>query len=145
VWVESVLCDEFAALPPPLVGIGSLAPGADQLFARLVLRAGGTIHAVIPFAGIERSMPPDGVAGYRELVTRASVEILPPNRTDDDAYLEAGLQVVNQSELMFTVWDGEPARGKGGTAEVVDYARRRGVAIVHLDPVRLRVLRQPAA
>jgi hypothetical protein len=85
------------------------------------------------------------VAGYRELVTRASVEILPPNRTDDDAYLEAGLQVVNQSELMFTVWDGEPARGKGGTAEVVDYARRRGVAIVHLDPVRLRVLRQPAA
>jgi hypothetical protein len=140
-WVERVLRDELAALPPPLMGVTSLAVGADQLFARQVLQAGGAIHAVLPFDGLERSMPPAAVAGYRELLARASVEVLEPMREDDDAYLEAGHRVVNQSELMVAIWNGEPARGKGGTAEVVHYARRSGVALIHLDPVRLVVLR----
>ena len=46
-WVARVMRDELARVAPPLVGVTSLAVGADQLLARLVLEAGGTIHAVL--------------------------------------------------------------------------------------------------
>jgi hypothetical protein len=40
---------------------------------------------------------------------------------------------VAQSDILLAVWDGQAARGRGGTAEVVDYAIRRGVPVLHLD------------
>jgi hypothetical protein len=54
-WVAGVLRAELGKLAPPLVGVTSLAVGADQLFAKLVLERGGEIHAVLPFSDIERS------------------------------------------------------------------------------------------
>ncbi len=46
-WVARVLRAELAKVAPPLVGVTSLAVGADQLLARLVLERHGTIHAVL--------------------------------------------------------------------------------------------------
>ena len=128
----------------PLLGVTSLAVGADQLFARLVLERGGMIHAVLPFADIERSFAPDHVSAYRELVTQASVEVLDTPGTDDDAYLAAGRRVVELSEVVLAVWNGKPAAGKGGTAEVVAYAISRGAPLIHIDPISHAVQR-PAA
>jgi hypothetical protein len=34
---------------------------------------------------------------------------------------------VDRSSVLVAVWDGQPARGLGGTADVVAYARQRGV------------------
>jgi len=142
-WVASVLRDELARLRPPLVGVTSLAVGADQLLARLVLERGGTIHAVLPFADIERSFPPERVRAYRELARQASIEVLDTPGTDEDAYLAAGQRVVDLSDIVLAVWNGKRAKGKGGTADVVAYARRRGVPLVHIDPVS-RTVRQLA-
>jgi hypothetical protein len=30
---------------------------------------------------------------------------------------------------LVAVWDGQPAAGKGGTADIVDYARRHGIEV----------------
>jgi hypothetical protein len=46
-WVANTIREELAKLAPPIVGLTSLAIGADQLFARCVLETGGSIHAII--------------------------------------------------------------------------------------------------
>ena len=134
-WVTGVMRVELSAVTPPLVGVTSLAIGADQLFARLVLERGGKLHAVLPFADIERSFFPAEVPVYRELVAQSTVEVLRTAGTDEDAYLAAGLRIVELSDVLFAVWDGKPAKGKGGTADVVSYATSRRLPFVHIDPI----------
>ena len=140
-WVASVIRDELTRVTPPLVGVTSLAVGADQLFAELVLDRGGVIHAVLPFADIERSFSPEHLAVYRNLVSQATNEILTTPGTDEDAYLAAGHRVVDLSDIVLAVWNGNPAKGKGGTADVVAYAIRQGVPLIHIDPI-LRTVQQ---
>lgn len=59
-----------------------------------------------------------------------------------DAYVMAGRATVAHADLMIAVWDGQPARGRGGTGEIVDLALRRGKPVIHVPidaaaPVRL--------
>lgn len=134
-WVLMVLRDELLNIQPPLVGVTSLAIGADQLFARLVLSMGGTIQAILPYADIERSFLPEDLNAYRELVKQATVMVLNVPGSDEDAYFAAGQKVVDLSDMLFAVWDGKPARGKGGTADIVAYATQRGVKVIHINPI----------
>ena len=39
------------------------------------------------------------------------------------------------SDIVLAVWKGKPAKGKGGTADVVAYAIRRRVPLIHIDPI----------
>jgi len=133
-WVAGMMRDELAKMAPPLVAVSSLAIGADQLLARLVSERGGVVHAVLPFADIERTFSPRDRPAYRSLAKQATVEVLDTPGTDEDAYLAAGRRVGELSDLMLAVWDGNPAKGKGGTADVVAYAVRRGVPLVHIEP-----------
>ncbi|MFJ8953478.1 hypothetical protein ACIRO1_25525 [Streptomyces sp. NPDC102381] len=43
--------------------------------------------------------------------------------------MAAGKEVVDQSDVLLAVWDGKPAGGKGGTADVVAYAQRQGMDV----------------
>lgn len=43
--------------------------------------------------------------------------------------MAGGRVVVDRSARLLAVWDGQPARGHGGTAGVVAYARKRGVPV----------------
>jgi len=134
-WVESAINVELDKLSSPLTIVSSLAVGADQLVACLFKRRGGKIHAVVPFADYERRFAPADASAFRRLLAQAvSVEILPPCATDEDAYLAAGRRVVDLAQLLIAVWDGRPAKGKGGTADVVAYAVRQHVAVVHVNP-----------
>ena len=135
VWVADAIRSELAILTPPLVAITSLAIGADQLFAELILEQGGSIHAVLPYREIERSFLPEDLPRFRKLASQAELEILNTPGTDQDAYLAAGLRVVDLSDLVIAVWNGLPAVGKGGTADVVDYALRKGIRLLHIEPV----------
>jgi hypothetical protein len=99
------------------------------------------INAVLPFADIERSFSPEDRPAYRELVKQATVEVLDTPGTDEEAYLAAGKRVVDLSDIVLAVWNGKPAKGKGGTADVVAYAMRRCVPLIHIDPTS-RTVRQ---
>jgi hypothetical protein len=140
-WVEEAVVHELDALHQPVVVITSLAAGADQLIARLGAVRGATVHAVLPFAGIERTFAPEDLSEYRRLVNQASVEILRTPGTDEDAYLAAGRRVVELSDVMIAVWDAKPAKGKGGTADIVPYAVAFGVPVVHINPADRTVTR----
>jgi hypothetical protein len=139
-WVISSMRVELGKAKPPVTAITSLAIGADQLFAQLVLEKGGSIHAVLPYADIERSFSPEHIKVYRDLVKQATVEILDIPGTDQDAYLAAGHRVVDLSDLIMALWNGLPAEGKGGTADIVEYALSRHKPLIHINPIMKTVI-----
>lgn len=115
-------------LEAPLAGVTSLAAGADQLIAAELLRRGALLHVVLPSRGYERTFASDAeLASFRSLLAAAhAVTRLDFAEPSEQAFLAAGRSVVDACGLLLAVWDGEPARGLGGTADVVAYARRVG-------------------
>jgi hypothetical protein len=136
-WVRRELRDCLASLPPPVVGVSSLAVGADTLFAETVLSLGGLLEVVVPFGGYEEKFAEGrDRRDYLSLLGRAArVEVLERDGTDEEAYYAAGQRVADLSALLVVVWDGRPAAGLGGTGDIARYARRRRKAVVHLNPV----------
>jgi hypothetical protein len=120
----------------PLTGVSSLAAGADQIFAQVVLSAGGRLQVVVPCADYEKAFADEaGRREYARLLAAASrVETLPHPAPNAAAFLEAGQRVVDLSQLLIAVWNGEAPTGAGGTSEVVQYARERGTEIVFIWP-----------
>lgn len=110
-----------------LVGVCSLAAGADQLFAQAILDVGGALHVVVPCDGYEETFSGADLVKFRKLLEAAEqVEILGNPEPTEKAFLEAGRRVADLCDVLVAVWDGEPARGLGGTADVVDYAKAVG-------------------
>ncbi len=132
--LRSLLSEMLELVPAPLVGISSLAMGADQLFAQEVLARGGELRVVVPFPEYEGQFTGVARARYRRLFKAAAdAVVLPRSGADEECYLAAGQYIVDHSECLVAIWDGRPARGLGGTADVVAYARRRGIPIRCVD------------
>lgn len=118
-----------------LVGISCLAGGPDQLFARAVLDLGGALEVVVPAEHYRDGLEPEEQDGYDELIaTAAHIERLAFVESTSEAHLAAGQTIVDRCDLLFAVWDGQPSRGLGGTADTVAYARDRGVPVTVVWP-----------
>ena len=126
-FVETAIRARLAELGAnsPIEGITSLAAGADQIFARLVVDAGGGLHVVIPSDRYITSLPDDPSRDEYERLCKAALtlEQLPFSEPNEAAFLAAGRRVVDLCDELVAVWDGLPARGTGGTAEIVQYAK----------------------
>jgi hypothetical protein len=140
-WVEERIDEELSKIAPPLTGISSLAVGADQLFAELVLKRDGKLHVILPFEDYERTFAKGAERrGYHDLLRRAAVvEVLPAQATDEESYFAAGKRVVELSDLMLTVWNGKKAAGLGGTGDAVEYALETKKDVIHINPVTFEV------
>ncbi|GDY28894.1 hypothetical protein [Gandjariella thermophila] len=113
-----------------LTGVTCLAPGADQLFARVVLELGGRVEVVLPAKDYRASLDPARRAEFDELVAAAAeVRVLPFARSGRPAYQAAGDEVVSSVQGVVAVWDGQPGGRPGSTAGVVARARERGVPV----------------
>jgi len=111
-----------------LVGITSLAEGADQIFAERVLAAGGQLTVILPAARYALTFP-QGPARqhYEDILSRAERVIhLPFDEPAEEVYWAAGKEVVDRCDLLLAVWNGKASGGLGGTADVVAYARKKG-------------------
>ncbi|WP_410609959.1 hypothetical protein [Amycolatopsis sp. lyj-109] len=118
-----------------LVGVTCLARGADQVFARVVLELGGTLEVVLPAADYrDRKVKPDNAAEFDSLIANASVHTMPLTESNRDAYMAASEHVLSIADKMIAVWDGGPSGGHGGTADVVDAARGRGLDVTVVWP-----------
>lgn len=144
-WVRQALEAIVADQPSPVEAVSSLARGADQMLAEIVLHAGGFLYAVIPFPNYERTFSGEYLDRFRLLAAKAQREVRQPGKNDEASFWSAGQRVVDLSSLLIAVWDGKPARGLGGTADVVRYARERHRPIIHLNPDRRTVRRLEAA
>jgi len=134
--VRTMLQQFLVEQPDPLTCVTSLAGGADQMCAALVLKRGGSLHAVVPCAGYEKSFGTARAAQrFRTLLAQSSaVETLPFPEPSEEAFLAAGRRVVDLSDLLIAVWDGRPSRGMGGTADIVAYARHLSVKVTVIWP-----------
>jgi hypothetical protein len=134
--ISAELIEILAAAERPLVGLTSLADGADQLFADAVLALGGQLHAVIPSAGYEDAFPSsEAQSDFRALLDRAhTITVLPHAAPSEDAYLDAGQFIVDACDRLLAVWDSQPAAGKGGTGDVAEYARHKRVPVTVIWP-----------
>ena len=127
--------------------VTALAEGADRLVAREVLRTPESgIEVILPLARedyLEDFETGDSRREFDELCARATgeraIECMGgsrsgmPERGPDArgaAYLRAGRTVVERCDVLIALWDGTPARGTGGTGEIVAYAREVGRPIV---------------
>ncbi|MET9428155.1 MULTISPECIES: hypothetical protein [unclassified Streptomyces] len=126
--VRAAMQAAFLGHDGALEAFSSLATGADQLFADIALACGAELVAVIPSGDYEDGFADAAeLARYRCLRKRATREVRMafPHSTDE-AYYAAGTYIADHCDRLLAVWDGRPARGLGGTGDIVRYARERG-------------------
>jgi class 3 adenylate cyclase len=133
---------------------GSLAAGADILFAEALLKRGVKLHVVLPFDQpefVEESVLPSGpkwVERYKHYLAEATtVRFATRDRYlgDDQLFaycsqLAMGLALLRARHLateaeQIVVWDGEPPAGLAGTAVDVANWRRSGRPTTRIDVV----------
>ncbi len=134
--IRAALTELKAAAPGEWLALSSIAAGSDTLFAREAMALNLAWQAVLPLAPAEFKND-FSAAEWREaetlLAEAEQVRVLADKDARNDAYLDAGMETVHESDVLLAVWDGEPARGKGGTADVIGYARELGhpIVIIH--------------
>lgn len=115
--------------------ISPLAEGADRLVARAVLaRPGGMLDVLLPLpmADYLADFPTSSSRkDFLALIDLArSVAVVPGiEASREAAYERVGRAVVQRCDVLLALWDGEPSAGRGGTAQIVHYARGRGVPV----------------
>jgi len=119
------------------VALSSVATGGDQLFVAQARALGLSWHAILPLPKAEftKDFSPDEWATVEGTLSKAEhIRVITENGSREDAYLDCGMETVNGCDVLVAVWDGDPARGKGGTADVVEYARSLGTPLIIIDP-----------
>lgn len=134
---RTVLCDFLrgykASTPAILVGVSSVAAGGDLLFAESCLELDIPLRILLPMPVEDFRSDFDAAAWARAehvLAHAVSVEVTGEREERSELYYQCGIQTVQQSRLLVALWDGQQARGVGGTAEIVDFASRIGRPVV---------------
>ncbi len=123
-----------------VVALSALAEGADTLFAEAALELGVPLETVTPFERYVEDFEGQARERYEQLLAQTRVEHrLPHAERSNEAYLAVGLWVVDHCDLLVAIWNGQPAAGKGGTGDVVDYARQVGRPYIHIHTVERTV------
>lgn len=115
-----------------LVGVSCIAAGADSLFARAVIEAGGRLIAVIPSEDYRQTkVKPDHTTTFDLLAEAAhEVVVMPFETANRQAYEAANAELLRRADRLVAVWDGQAPSGKGGgTADTVLEAHRIGLPV----------------
>ncbi|CAN5445257.1 hypothetical protein BH11PSE7_BH11PSE7_13690 [soil metagenome] len=131
--VRRLLRQEIARLQAiyphsPFTGLSSLAEGADRLFADVILELGMPLYVPLPLvaADYEKDFP-ETVPQFRQLCGQARLVFEVPGAnaglSRELQYARAGMHVSQRAHILFALWDGQPARGLGGTGQIVNLHR----------------------
>jgi len=115
--------------------VSALAEGTDRIVAREVLaQPGGALEVALPLPTDEYVQDFETDASVREfnglLARGAIVTSLSLADSRSHAYERVGEYVVDRCDALIALWDGKPQRGQGGTAGVVELARKKGVPLL---------------
>lgn len=114
-----------------------LASGADQIAAICARSSGYFVRALLPFEASEYRQDfahGDELEMFEQALEAADeITALPGRRSNvEQAYLLVGQSLVRTADILVAIWDGEPARGLGGTANVVSMALQNSTPVIHL-------------
>ena len=117
-------------------GLSSLAAGAGQLFADLLLQRHIPYTAVVPSEHYEDTFEePNDVKTYQNLLVHAqNVHRLHFGHPSDPADWAAAQYIADHCALLIAVWDGRPSPSVSGASKVVAYAKQHKKRIMHLNP-----------
>jgi len=115
--------------------ISALAEGADRLVVERVHQFKRPVRLIVPlpmavdeyqkdFSSQESRDEFHKLLGAAEEVVR-----LPGAASREGGYWAAGEYLLDHSTLLIVLWDGQSALGKGGTGEVAEAARKRGIPL----------------
>jgi hypothetical protein len=138
----------FTPEAPVLRAISPLAEGADRIFGEQAIDLHWNLCCVMPFHQEEfekdflpgTALEPDSLARFHALLDKAgelkgstSFQINGSRDHEAAAYGFCGRVVLNQSDILIAVWDGERPGKLGGTTETLDAARRQGIPVIWID------------
>lgn len=137
-WVDQQI-RRFVSNHPVDLGFTCLARGADQIFARVLLDNEIPYFAIIPSDDYNQTFPTAAARDRYEyfLSHAADVRRIGYSHASQVSFFEASKDLVDSSDRILAVWDGHPAKGLGGTADVVAYALKQHKCVLHID-VRAR-------
>ncbi|MEU4679275.1 hypothetical protein [Micromonospora sp. NPDC023737] len=120
----------------PVHGVTCLAPGADQIFARAVLTAGGTYEVILPARDYRTvAIASDSRTDFDELLGQATRVVHTGYlRSGTAAYVAANWEMLRRVQRLVAVWDGEPGCHAASTDRTVDLARQQGIPTTILWP-----------
>jgi len=141
--------DDARPAAPVMRLLSPLARGTDRLVAKVALDLGYALYAPMPFArdeyekdftGIDATKEPDAaplsadeeLKEFNDLLAQAGDDWLALDGDREDknrAYESVGRFVARHSDVLIAIWDGKPAAGRGGTAEIIEYAVSNGVPV----------------
>ena len=118
----------------------ALAEGADRIVAEAVLEFDHAImKVVLPLTEEDYEEDfdtPESLDEFRRLMgmdpnpirlrkRRILEESLPDQELEHrrTAYYNVGKYIVDECDILIAVWDGQPAKGRGGTLDAIEYAR----------------------
>jgi hypothetical protein len=111
----------------PIVVLSPLAEGADRIVAEAALSLELEVIVPLPISLEQYRQDfttPESLAAFDSLLARARSSFVVPHASPaahrDERYAELGSFIAKTSDLLIALWDGLPARGMGGTADVVD-------------------------
>ncbi len=126
---------EIAGKATRFVLVSALAEGADRLAADAALARGWSLEAPLPFS-MERYeqdfATPESVNEFQRLA-KAADKVFPMPKNDADAeagYAAVGEAVAKGADLGLIVWNGEAAKGEGGTANVGALLLDQGAPVI---------------
>lgn len=136
-----------AGLKHRYVVVSPLAEGADRMVAGGVLKWLGTaevgapqLEVVLPFpeqqyfATFNDRDRQESIQEFESFRREAEkVTVLENAGSRLDGYEGLGRYLVEHCDVLVAIWDGDQARGRGGTAEVVDRAQHAGVPTIWIN------------
>jgi hypothetical protein len=127
------------------IALSSVATGSDQLFVAQARALGLSWYAILPLPRAEFASDfseSEWQEVERTLAHAENVRVITENGSREDAYLDCGMETVNGSDVLLAVWNGDPARGKGGTADVIEYAKSIGRPVLIIDAATYEVRKE---
>ena len=119
-----------------LAVVSALAEGSDRIVAREALARGASLEVVLPLARADYMADFCSEESRTEFLAlcelAASVTEMAGADGREQAYEQAGRAIVDRCDVMLAIWDGLPARGQGGTAEIVAYAHEQRVPLLRI-------------
>lgn len=127
----------FSDEAPLLRVVSPLAEGADTLAAEAALATGCELDICLPFHRDDYARDFETAAArdhFHALLGRGCevIELAGSRRSEAAAYESVGRLTLTVSDVMIAVWDGAPANGRGGTAEIIGEAVERGIPVIHV-------------
>jgi hypothetical protein len=122
----------------PLLRILSpLAEGGDRIVAHAGLALGADLQCPLPFHEEEYCRDFDTEASrdeFHTLLAKASAVFQADGAREAQtvAYERIGRFVLEQSDFLIAIWDGEPAAGRGGTTQIVEEAFQQNIPVIWL-------------